>query len=650
MGEEKELEKTNKGWIDQSIDFIFSNDERKWLILVFILGTALRWINVSNRHVFGDPPHFIIQAINFLNSGLLVTWDQSAFLWYPLTDIFYMIFGVTQFASRFSSFLFGSLTIILIYLFVSEFSGNKKLALLSAVFYSFAPTFLFNTADEQDMSVLFFIFLTFYLLIRGLKNNSKGMLIFSAIFFGIASMWKVYVPILIVPYAGFLIYYNYNKKFAIKKNLKTLAIMGIAILLAISPVMVYNYSNYKHNNVTTFFFVKFFKALDNPKIDSLYGWVSGGELHREGSFFYTLFVNSDPGNPNAHSNLYMGLTYSLYTNGPILGFLAIIGMLFMAYRYKKEEFAREYLIFFLLYLIIPFLFIANSNYMSKHFFHFIAFSIPVTAYLLMNVYGKLPSSLRDFVSKRKVYIFFILSLLYIFLILSRPFNQEMFFSQNPEGKFIKYKLESIPEQSLIIYDARIYNSLAGWLFNDRYFISTSDLNQFISANRDSPNKVTVPVYIVECVIDDCGWGTISQNQPLNQSMEDFFSGIKNQSKPEKIIKSQFMDLKFYNPLISRQKPEDYLAIYKLSMDVDINLLKQIKSQYNYFLYPLRYENKLDSTFANFIYSPRGLFEVSINKIAWFAFYAEIILSFLAIPLVFFWLYKENYSNVQHNQK
>ena len=100
------------------------------LILTVFFGFVFRVINAKTRVVLGDPAHFVVNAVNFLNSGLLVTWDQTAFLWYAFTDIFYKFFGITQFASRFSSVLFGTLTILAIYLFVKEFSESRRIEVL----------------------------------------------------------------------------------------------------------------------------------------------------------------------------------------------------------------------------------------------------------------------------------------------------------------------------------------------------------------------------------------------------------------------------------------------------------------------------------------------------------------------------------------
>ena len=60
--------------------------------LTFLFGFIFRLINVYTKVLLGDPPHLTLQAKNFLDSGLLIVWDQSAYLWYAATDIFYKIF------------------------------------------------------------------------------------------------------------------------------------------------------------------------------------------------------------------------------------------------------------------------------------------------------------------------------------------------------------------------------------------------------------------------------------------------------------------------------------------------------------------------------------------------------------------------------
>lgn len=613
-----------------------------FLILTVFFGFIFRLVNVNTRILLGDPPHFLIQAIDFLNSGLLVVWDQSTYLWYAFTNIFYNIFGITQFASRFSSLLFGTLSILAIYLFVLEFSNRKRLALIAAMIYAFVPGFIWQTADEHDISALFFIILAFYTLIRGLKRESKWYLIFSGILFGVSAMWKAYVAILLIPYLGFILYYHKTKRFDVKKNYKLIILILIIIFALVAPTFVYNYSNYKHNGVVDFLFSNFLK-IKNDKIYSLYSWTSGQEVYAKegvGGALYKFFVdansNSDADN---RSTLSQGID-SLYSNSHILTIMIIIGAIFMYLR-RKDSFAKDYLVFFGLYFIIPFSFVIYGNFLSKHLIQFTAFSVPLTAYFVDEVWIYLSSK---FEKLKKIetnnylsYVIYGLLILFVFFVLLSRVTPEhqAFFSSNPERAFINYKLANIPEDSLIIYDDRIYNSQAGWLFNDRYYVSVGMLSNFIAFNEKSANKKLVPVYIVECATDDCGWGTVASNQELNSSMETFFESIKNQSVPlVYTIKSKISNVAYYNPLISSdvERPDE-IKIYKTQMGIDLSLAKQLKMQYEYFLYPTGYLNKDSKTFKNFIYTPSGFIEESLNSFAWFIFYLNIVLSFLAILFV-----------------
>lgn len=623
---EEQIEK--KGFAEKAIDFIFSNDERKWLLLITFFGFLLRLVNVNNRMMYGDPPHFVANAINFLNSGLLVTWDQSTFLWHALTDIFYNIFGITQFASRFSSLLFGTFTIILIYLFTKEFFGNKRIALISSTLYAFAPTFIFNAADEHDISVLFFIILSFYCLIRYLKRNQKAYLIYSSIAFGIACMWKAYVPILMVPYIGLILYHIYQKKLDIKKNWKIILVALAIIALLCSPVLVYNYLNYAHNDVPTFFFIKFFRQLHNEKTEELYGWLQ--ELKENFSFMdlANIFVN--------------GIYSSVYINGPILWIIFLLSAAWIIH--KKEQPPRDYLVFFLMYFIVPYFLLIKSNNLAKHYIQFLAMAIPLISWFISSLYNSLAakSKLIKAISSRHVLIFVLILLAEFFIVTSMPFgdNKEALYSPNPENSLINFKISSIPENSLVIYDDRIYNSLAGWMFNGRPYLSVNSLDSFMEYNKNMTNKQNLPVFMVECVKDDCGWGTVSQNQQLNESMEKFFSYIKGENVSKVFSSDKQFFGGYYNPLLSGfPKREENYAVYESKMNLSPALIKILDKQYSYFFYPLEYENKDDAVFKNFVYSPEGFFEESLNSEAWSVFYLEIFLSFAAIVFVIIEIYK-----------
>jgi hypothetical protein len=565
--------------LDSTLDFIFSKDPRKWLILIVILGFIFRLINVKNHVVFGDPPHFCVNAINFLDSGLLVTWDQSVFLWHALTDIFYKIFGITQFACRFSSLLFGTLTIIAIYLLAKEFSGNKKIALISALIYAFSQAFIFHTAGEQDISVLFFIIMTFYFLIKGLNQKSKFYFLFSAVFFGVACMWKAYVPILIVPYFGMIAYYAYKKRFNLKKDYRLVIYALLIIFLLCMPTLAYNFLNFKHNGVPTFFFVKVLGGEDTEIIRNLYGWISSGELYNDSKSLFEFIIE---GFKKANS---------LFIHSYLLWGLLFLSICWILIKKNPTYFEKDYLVFFLLYFIVPYIIIINGNSMAKHHFQFLVIGIPLISNLIFDFSKRFNF---DKLIKRKFLIFVLIILfLEFFIVLSFPFRgSDLFFLSNPEGVFLDYKAENIPENSLIIYDERIYNSLAAWLFNDRYHISTVNFGQFNEYNQKSLNKQNVPVFIVECGIGECGWAS---NPSLDNFSENFFSNVRNNSIPEVLrIKElpRVPQVKYYNPLISKEpEKRDYFKIYKTQMPVDLNLAHQFKQQSQSFMYPLGYENK-----------------------------------------------------------
>ena len=111
----EDLPKIKKSILDRSIDFIFSNDERRWLILIFILGVILRFFVANNVSFLGDEMVHGPHIIGFLHSGLISTFAHSP-LWFYLGDMVFKIFEVTAFSTRFLSFFYGSLSILLVYL------------------------------------------------------------------------------------------------------------------------------------------------------------------------------------------------------------------------------------------------------------------------------------------------------------------------------------------------------------------------------------------------------------------------------------------------------------------------------------------------------------------------------------------------------
>ena len=239
---------------DKVIDKIFDMKKTTiFLISIFTMGFILRLIAAINLSVSADDMHFVTHAINFLNSGKLVTYDQSSGLWFAFTDIMYNLFGMTQLASRMAPLLFGSLTIIVMYLFTKEFFG-EKVSLISAFFLAIAPFHIKNTVAEMDVMTMFFVLLGFVLFLKAIKKSKNSLFIFSGIFIGLSIYTKVY-PLLFIP--SLVLYFIYHlksskKQVLTKQNLQKIFIFLAIIFIFTIPALSHNYLLYDDSKIYPF--------------------------------------------------------------------------------------------------------------------------------------------------------------------------------------------------------------------------------------------------------------------------------------------------------------------------------------------------------------------------------------------------------------
>ncbi len=209
-------------FIDKTLEVFFSRDKTKlFLLILLVVGFILRLVAAINIGMGADDTVFAVHAINFLGSGKLEVYDQSTSNWYSITDFFYGIFGMGQIGSRAASLLFGTFSILLVFLIAKEFFC-KRAGIIAAILLTFSPFHVKNTLAEMDVTVLFFILFSIYFLIAGLKNKGnkdyRKNLILSAVFMGIALMTKSYAILFIPPYLLFV--YSYHRKEGFKSFVK----------------------------------------------------------------------------------------------------------------------------------------------------------------------------------------------------------------------------------------------------------------------------------------------------------------------------------------------------------------------------------------------------------------------------------------------
>src|SRR3989344_409007 len=263
-------------WLNRALGVFLSKDRiRFYLLIILILGFVLRLISALNLSVSADDMHFSVHAINFLNSGKLVVYDQSASLWYYLTDIFYKFFGITQMASRMAALFFGTFTILIVFFIAREFFGNKS-GIIAAFLLAISPFHIKYTISEMDNMAMFFAMFSILLFVWALKQDKNKLFIFSGALLGLALLTKVYTLLFIPVLLAYSIYSNkkQNKAYLDKKLLKKLFIFLIFAFLFAIPSLTHNYLLYKDKGILDLIYTN---ALGIGKEESaqFYSWDTG---------------------------------------------------------------------------------------------------------------------------------------------------------------------------------------------------------------------------------------------------------------------------------------------------------------------------------------------------------------------------------------
>ncbi|MEK6841216.1 MAG: glycosyltransferase family 39 protein, partial [Nanoarchaeota archaeon] len=163
------MEEKNQ-FVNKFVDLLFAKNNIKYLIILFILAFILRGIVANNLAPNADEMLHAPHAINFINSGKLQIMDQDP-IWFFLTDLSYKIFGVNMFAARFLAVLFGSLSVLILYLII-KLLYNKTVALISSIVLTFSSFHILMSLAEMDVAMTFFILLSLFFFIKALKEKN----------------------------------------------------------------------------------------------------------------------------------------------------------------------------------------------------------------------------------------------------------------------------------------------------------------------------------------------------------------------------------------------------------------------------------------------------------------------------------------------
>jgi len=595
--------------IDKVIGVLF--DKRKQRVLgVFILGFILRFIAARNIGVSADDVIHAYKSVGIFNSGKLVIWDQSTSLWYYIVNILSKPFGSSIVATRFATVLFGSLLIIIVYIFVKKVFKSDRAALISSFLVAVSPLIIRETLPEMDNAAIFFTILAAYFIFSYLQEKKTKDLILTFIILGVGVMIKLYVAFFAVSFIIFLAISEYKSHKDYKKVAKVILLVSVILFVLCLPTFSHNYLLYKDKGFMDFIFSNTFGIRTN-ETQQLYGWAAGWNLPTD--YFGFFFGNQQNFDPTPIPGFLIVLSF-LFKGDPTLFILGFLGLIY-AYKYY-----RKYFWFFLAVFIPAFIYLGAQIPMAKHFIWVIILVSPLAGLLIEDLSNKIPRIKLRYL----LILFLIFNLLYLGVPKEISPTNAHFYGQSSFGQLVSYK-SNIASDALVVADSRIYRGNIHFALMGTNYMEAASFTQAANELNARGNLAGIDVYYIECAIDDCGWGTIKDQPELNQSMEEFTKLIANVSQFS-INLTGPNPYKYYLPFFKNGRA-DY-TVYKVRLALNPGILQVAKQTHIWWLYPENYDRKISAIFDD--YYTYNAFDNLLNKLAWLILCAEIALSLLAI--------------------
>lgn len=231
-----------------------NNLQKLILILIIILGLTLRFykLGVNPPGLYWDEAAFGYDAYSILVSAKdhhgrtfplffesFGDWKLPVYVYLLVPTI--KVFGLTEFAVRFPSAFFGSLTIIVFFFLIKKLTSNITLALASAFLLAISPWHIqFSRGGFESTPGLFFLSLAVLLFLEG--NGRKSSLIFTLSFLLFAlSMYsyhayRIFTPLIIASFS--IIYFA-----ELKKNLNRIVLPVVLAFVLLLPLSVFTFSS-----------------------------------------------------------------------------------------------------------------------------------------------------------------------------------------------------------------------------------------------------------------------------------------------------------------------------------------------------------------------------------------------------------------------
>ncbi len=294
----------------------FIKSELFLISFIFILGTILRFYKLGTipSGFVNDEANFGYNAYSLIKTGkdeFGSSWplifrsfgDGKMPIYFYLTIPFVLVFGLTEFAVRFPSALFGSLTIIVIYFLTKKLTNKKSISFLSSLVLATLPWHIhFSRAAFEANIGLFFISLATALFIY--KKPLLSALVFTF------SIFSYHAPRIFVPMWLVYLCIYFRKKINFKKTLTifflltaipwiVLSISGQSLNRASGITLVHQQSGIKQRLTQKFSESRnqsllLVRALHNRPVEYLLDFSKRYFSHFDSNF---LFFQGDPNRP-----------------------------------------------------------------------------------------------------------------------------------------------------------------------------------------------------------------------------------------------------------------------------------------------------------------------------------------------------------------
>jgi outer membrane protein assembly factor BamB len=245
----------NKPWILTHIDAVCVLTILAFSVVYFVnLGNGPLW--TADEQTYSQWAYHMVKTGDYLTPwafGASAIWMGKPPLVMWLMSLSYQIFGVTNFAARFWSAIFGTLTCVVLF-YLGKKLYNPTVGLLSAVVLGTFTTFYSLSKHAMtDIPLLFFMVASIYLVV--LSEKPKGgnwYAALSGVCFGLALMTKqleaLLIPLIVL---GYLVFSTRSFRFLFTKRFTLFWGMG---LLLFSPWLLAMHVNFGSDFWHWFFF------------------------------------------------------------------------------------------------------------------------------------------------------------------------------------------------------------------------------------------------------------------------------------------------------------------------------------------------------------------------------------------------------------